>query len=337
MSDGRLEPRWPEPPPRPPAPLGARAWVVLRRLQAGGWLRPRRIGCLLLVFATLLVLPLWALGSCIQGTAAVFRNDPAPVPGSPFGTVAPTRSPSSGSPALDRITQRGKLIVAVRETPGLADRSPGARGYTGFDIALLDLIVRDLGGDPADTSIKPIPTATSGIGMLQRGEADLVLGGFEITAQRRTEVGIAGPYLVRPLRLAVPSDSPVTGVDSLGGGAVCAPANSPAAMTLADKLGGKLITRANLAACAGLLGHTVQAIAGEQTALQALPATATGRVQIVGEALGTTEYGIGLPPGDGVLRDRVTTVLRTAINNGTWARLYAEHLGTPVPDPPALR
>ncbi|MDQ3885635.1 MAG: transporter substrate-binding domain-containing protein, partial [Actinomycetota bacterium] len=50
----------------------------------------------------------------------------------------------------------------------------------------------------------------------------------------------------------------------------------------------------------------------------------------------STRYGIGLPAGDDVLRHRVQTVLRTAIEDGTWKRLYAEHLGTPVPDPPPL-
>ncbi|MFN2495203.1 MAG: transporter substrate-binding domain-containing protein [Pseudonocardiaceae bacterium] len=336
MPDGQLQRRWPEP-PGSKAPPGARSWTVLRRLHAGGWLRPRRIGCLLLVFAALLIAPLWALGSCIQGTAAVFRNEPDPVSGSPFDTVIPTRPPSSGSPTIDRITQRGKPIVALQQVPGLADRSPGPRGYAGFDFALLDLIARDLGVDPAEVSVKPIPAATIGIGMLKRGEADFALGGFEITAQRRAEVGIAGPYLVRPLRLAVPADSPVRSLDSLGDGAVCAPADSPAATMLAVRLGHRLITRASLAACASLLGRAVEAIAGDQAALYALPALATGELQLVGEPLGTTEYGIGLPPGDDVLRERVTAVLRTAVNDGTWARLYAEHLGTPVPTPPAIR
>jgi ABC-type amino acid transport substrate-binding protein len=50
-----------------------------------------------------------------------------------------------------------------------------------------------------------------------------------------------------------------------------------------------------------------------------------------------TEYGFGLPPGDPLLRERVTAVLRHAIDDGTWARLYAKYLGTPVPSPPVVR
>jgi ABC-type amino acid transport substrate-binding protein len=50
-----------------------------------------------------------------------------------------------------------------------------------------------------------------------------------------------------------------------------------------------------------------------------------------------TEYGIGLPPGDPVIRQRVTAVLQQAVNDGTWARLYAQYLGTSVPTPPTPR
>jgi ABC-type amino acid transport substrate-binding protein len=206
---------------------------ILYVMRQRGWLRLRRIGCLLIV----VMATSWMLSRAVDGVTDRFRDHPAPVAGSPFDTVAPARPASSGSPTIDRITRRGKLIVAIEEKPGLAQRSPGSGGYTGFDIAMLDLIARDLGVDPARTSFKPL-TGGSREAALGRGEADLALGGYAITARRSAEVGIAGPYLV----------------------------------------------------------------------------------------LGSTEYGIGLPPGDPVLRERVTAVLRRAIDDGTWARRYAEDL-----------
>ncbi len=304
---------------------------MLRVLRRRGWLRPRRLGCLLVLLLMLGVAALWVLGQVVD----VFRDPPVPVAGSPFDTVAPQRPASSGSPTLDRITQRGKLIVAIQEAPGLAQRSPGSGDYTGFDVALLGLIARDLGVDPAVTSFKPL-AAGSREAAVGRGEADLVLGGYEITPQRRDEVGIAGPYLTRPLRLAVPANSPVTGLDSLGPGEVCAPAASPAAAALVAREV-RLQNRATLEACVKLLGGRVAAIAGDQATVAAVVAKASGTLRIVGEPLGSIEYGIGLPPGDQVLRERVTAVLRHAIDDGTWARLYAEYLGTPVPSPPMPR
>ncbi|HEX4103238.1 MAG: transporter substrate-binding domain-containing protein [Pseudonocardiaceae bacterium] len=221
---------------------------ILYLLRRRGWLRPRRIGCLLVLLLVLAVAALWVLGRAVDGITAPFRDHPVPVAGSPFDTVAPARPASSGSPAIDRIVGRGKIIVAIQEAPGLAQRSPSTGGYTGFDIAMLDLIAHDLGVDPTRTSFKPLASG-SREAALGRGEADLALGGYQITAAHSTKVDIAGPYLV----------------------------------------------------------------------------------------LGGTEYGIGLPPGDPVLRERVTAVLRRAIDDGTWARLYTEYLGTPVPRSPVPR
>ncbi|MBV9162921.1 MAG: transporter substrate-binding domain-containing protein [Pseudonocardiales bacterium] len=297
-----------------------------------GRLRPRRIGCLFILFV---IAALWVLGRAVGEVSALFSNHPAPVAGKPFDTVVPARPARSGSPTIDRIALRGKLIVAIQEAPGLAQRSPNSDDYTGFDVALLGLIARDLGVDPARTSFKPL-AASSREAALGRAEADLVLGGYEITAAHSAKVAIAGPYLVRPLRLAVPATSPVTGLNSLGSGEVCAPADSAAAAVLADR-GVGLQTQATLRACASLLGRRVEAIAGDQAAVAALLSQAPGTLRMIGEPLGTTEYGIGLPPDDPLLRERVTAVLRHAIDDGTWARLYAEYLGTPVPSPPVLR
>jgi ABC-type amino acid transport substrate-binding protein len=86
-----------------------------------------------------------------------------------------------------------------------------------------------------------------------------------------------------------------------------------------------------------LLGGRIGAVAGDQAAVAALLSRTPRTLRILPEPLGTTEYGVGLPPRDPVLHDRITAVLRRAIENGTWARLYAEYLGTPVPSPPTPR
>jgi glutamate transport system substrate-binding protein len=333
VPDGQLQPRWPEPPAEPKAPPGVQAWTVLRRLQAGGWLRPRRIGCLLLVLVLLLFAVLWVASFAINGMVAKFDPERKPVTGTANSTFTPP--PSSGSPTIDRITQRGWLIVGVDEAAGLAEGSPAGE-YTGFDVELARLVARDLGVDPAKTEFKELPVSLAEQRVGAGKEIQLVLGGYEVTAQRRAEGRVAGPHLVSPLRLAVPAGSPVTSLDSLGDGQVCAPEGSAAAAALADRVGKRLVTRRSLDACAQLLRGPVQAIAADQAALHALPALADGRLRLVGEPLGTAEYGFGLPSGDEVFRERINAVLRRAIADGTWARLYAEHLGTPVPAPPLI-
>jgi ABC-type amino acid transport substrate-binding protein len=214
MADrGALEPRpgpprWPDPPPEPSR--GSRALAVVRALRDGGWLRPRRIGCLLLVLLVLVWLALWALSSAVNSTIAVLDPPPPPITGNPLAPVAPTTPAGSGSYVLDRITQRGQLYVAIRnqDVPGVAERVRGAGTgsnntefghYTGFDLALLEHLAKDLGVDLADIRMKRV-SASFGESMLQpdRGEADLLLGGYEITPQRRAVVDVAGPYLTDP-------------------------------------------------------------------------------------------------------------------------------------------
>lgn len=335
MADrGPLAP-WPDPPPGWKASPGTRAWAVLRRLHAGGWLRPRRIGCLLLVLLTLLFSALWVIGSTVNQVTAAFG--PEPIRDNPIQPIAPPPAPaSSGSPTIDRVEQ-DRLYVAIQEVPQLAARTPGsATNYDGFDVAVAERIAAELGADPADTVFKPIPpsrrdAAVNGL------DADIAIGGYEITPQHRTGLDVVGPYLVSDLRLAVPADSPATGLDSLGAGEVCAPRDSSAAARLAGPLGERLVTRASLESCANLLGTKVSAIAGNDIALRALRASRSGTLRMVGEPLGTTQYGIGVPAGDEVLRERVTEVLQEIIGNGTWAELYAEYLGTPVPPAPRPR
>lgn len=333
MADRGLVP-WPDPPPGPKPSPGTRAWAVLRRLRAGGWLRPRRIGCLLVVFVILLITALWVFASAVNGITAMFRNDPDPVQGGPWPSVTPTSPPSSGPAPVDLIND-GKLIVAVPPGFGSGERSPGLGNYAAFDLAVLELVAHDLGANSVSTD-KRVPTNIRTYMLTgPTKQADLAL--FEITPQRRTEVDIVGPYLVSDLLLAVPADSPVTGLDSLGDGDVCARGDSPAAAALADRMGGRPEEKASLGDCANLLGTRVAAIAGDEIALRALPAVETGKLRMVGEPLGKTEYGIGVPTGDEVLRERITAVLRKAVDDGTWARLYEKYLGAPVPTPPTIR
>ncbi|MGH4021034.1 MAG: transporter substrate-binding domain-containing protein [Pseudonocardiaceae bacterium] len=330
MPDGQVQRAWPEPPPGSRPPPGARAWRAYRSLRRRGVLTARRLGCALLVLVAAVFTALLLVDRTVDAAYSWFREDP--VPGSPFDTRQPSVAPSSGSDRIDLINQRGRLIVAVREVPGLAERDATGEWF-GFDLALVDLIARDLGVEPERTAVKLLPAGYREDALTRR-EADLVVGGYQITDARRAEVDVAGPYLVSPQRLAVPTDSTMSGLDSLGDGRACAVEGSPAELELTDRLGERLETRSSLGQCAGLLGGRADAVAGDEILLDGLLAKDPGALKLVGASLGETRYGIGLPPGDPVLGDRIDAVLRRAVEDGTWARLYGRYLGTPVPDPP---
>src|SRR5262245_15509366 len=94
---------------------GSRVRSALRVMRRYNWLRPKRIGCM---FVVLVITAVWLVGLVNDGINALFG--PAPVAGNPFTPVTPAGPASSGSPTLDRIIKRGKLIVAIQEAPGLA-------------------------------------------------------------------------------------------------------------------------------------------------------------------------------------------------------------------------
>lgn len=312
---------------------GARLWRALRGLHRRGVLTVRRVGCGLLVLLVVVVAGLVLLDRTIDGVAALFGDEPDPVPGDTFDSVAPSTPASSGSESIDRITRRDRLIVGVQRVPGLVERDPQTREYSGFDIALSGLIARELGVDPADTAFKTLPGGYREA-VLATGEADLVLGGYAITEQRSADVGFAGPYLSSPQRLAVPAGGAGRD-DPLRDGTVCAVEDSPTALSLASRLGERLVTRGSLDSCAALLGNRVDALAGDELLLAGVLAE-DPELRLSGTPLGETRYGVGLAPGDDVLARRVREVVRTAVEDGTWARWYAEHIGTPVPEPPPL-
>lgn len=344
MPESQLQHPWPDPPPGPKGPRGTQVWTVLRTLRSGGWLRPRRIGCLLVVLVLLLYTAWWTLSSTVDGVTAMFSNDPGSITANPLEPVTPTNPPSTGPPGPD-LGPGGKLFVAVQGAPGLAEPDPDWAGpaldlgsYTGFGIALLGLLTQDLGVAPEDIDFKPADTRTA-VNMLTRGNANLALGGFAVTPQRGPEGGAVVPYLVSPLRLAVPQNSPVTGLDSLvGQDKVCAPRDSPIEEALAGRLSGRLETRASLGECKNRLSAGVAAIVGDEVALRGLPDIESGELRMLDDPpLGAIEYGIAVQPDDPVLRERVTAVLRTAIENDDWADLYTDYFGTPAPAPPTIR
>ncbi|HET9255408.1 MAG TPA: hypothetical protein VFO16_09430 [Pseudonocardiaceae bacterium] len=224
---------------------------------------------MLVVLVVLMYSTTWLAGWAFGGIASLlgYQSQPAPITGSPIpagtpaglvgsgasapsGPAARSDSPTIGSIFNHTMNHQGQLRVAIHESPGLAQlASSGSLRYTGFDIALLEVIAHGLGANPVLTTFKPSPDASSGETLLGTGDADLMIGDYKITALQKLDVSVAGPYLVR------------SGI----------------------------------------------------------------------------EYGIGLPARDPVFQERITEILRQAIKDGTWDRLYRQYFHDTPPAPPEPR
>ncbi len=125
----------------------------------------------------------------------------------------------TGSPTFDRMTQRGTVIIGVKnDQPGLGYLNPTTNRYEGFDIEISRLIAAKLGFDP-ETKIeyKAIPSAAREQAIIT-GQVDYYVGTYTINDARKEQISFAGPYFVAGQDLLVRSDdNSITGPDTLAG------------------------------------------------------------------------------------------------------------------------
>jgi glutamate transport system substrate-binding protein len=238
-----------------------------------------------------------------------------------------------GSPTFDKMTQRGKVIVGVKEDqPGLGLKDATTGKYSGFDIEIARLISAKLGFDPASKiEYKPIPSA-SREQAITNGDIDYYVGTYSITDKRKEQISFAGPYFIAGQDLLVrKDDTAITGPDSLMGKKVCSVTGSTPIQRVRDQ---KLTEDTNVvefqtySECVTKLDQgEVDAVTTDDAILKGYAAQEPDKFKVVGKTFSTEKYGIGLPKDDTALRNKVNDVLQEAIDGGEWQRIYDATLG----------
>jgi len=261
-------------------------------------------------------------------------------PGANFGPGPPpatSTTASSGSPTLDKIALRKRLVVSMpRDKPGLS--MPGPDGQlAGFDVEIAKIVAVGL-GLPADAvSFKPVPPTTVD-DALASGDVDLALGGLLTGTPGLQQTG---PYLDTTVDVLVPADSRASTVDDLASARVCAVANTGDADKLRARLPEVRVTEvAGPRQClTQLRANQAQAVVADDGVLRGLAATEPGTYRLLGAALAPQSYAIATPGADAVFRTKVTDILTAAATNGTWQAAYDATLapsGIPA-QPPTTR
>jgi ABC-type amino acid transport substrate-binding protein len=259
-------------------------------------------------------------------TSANFGPGPPPV----TSTTA-----TSGSPTLDKIKLRKRLIVSMpRDKPGLS--MPGPDGHVaGFDVEIARIIARGLDLPPDAVTFKPLPPNTVAPA-LASGDADLAFGGLVIGTPG---LELAGPYLATTVDVLVPAGSPVTRVNGLDAARVCAISGTgDAAKLRATVPGAKIIEAAGARQCLlQLRASQVQGIVADDGVLRGLAAAEPGAYRLLGAGLASQGYGVGQPTGDGILHAKITEILAGAGADGSWQTAYDTTLApSGVPATPPL-
>ncbi|HET8641031.1 MAG TPA: transporter substrate-binding domain-containing protein, partial [Pseudonocardiaceae bacterium] len=261
-------------------------------------------------------------------------------PGANFGPGPPpatSTTATSGSPTLDKIALRKRLVVSMpRDKPGLS--LPGPDGQlTGFDVEIARLVAAGL-GLPADAvSFKPVPPSTVD-DALASGDVDLAFGGLLTGTPGLEQVG---PYLNTSVDVLVPAGSPVTTVDQLAGARVCAISATGDADKLRARAPDVRVTEvAGARQClTQLRASQAGAIVADDGVLRGLAAADPDAYRLLGAALANQSYSTGVPGGDEVFAAKITEILADAAAGGAWQDAYDLTLGASgvTASPPAPR
>ncbi|MDQ3760307.1 MAG: glutamate ABC transporter substrate-binding protein [Actinomycetota bacterium] len=247
-----------------------------------------------------------------------------------------------GSPTFDRMTQRGTVIIGVKnDQPGLGYLNPTTNAYEGFDIEIARLIAAKLGFDPqTKIEYRAIPSAAREQAIIN-GQVDYYVGTYTINEARKQQISFAGPYFIAGQDLLVEADdNSITGPETLKGKRVCsATGSTPIQRVREQDLTDRIVEFQNYSQCVDqLLAGQVDAVTTDDAILKGYAAQDPQRLKVVGKPFSQEPYGVGLPLADDALRAKVNDILEAAVQDGTWKQIYDGTLGTSGSDatPPAV-
>lgn len=274
------------------------------------------------------VLALTACGK--QGSPA----DEAGLPGG--GTQLPTYTLAQnvdvpGSATFARINSKGGLTIGVKDDqPGLGQKDPTTGKYTGFDIEIAKLVAAGLGYDESKIAYKTVDSGARETA-IANGDVDYYVGTYTINDKRKQQVSFAGPYFQAGQDLLVRTDdNSITGPDTLKGKKVCSVTGSTPIQRVRDQ---GLTEPANIvefqkySQCVDKLAtRDVDAVTTDDAILKGYAAQ-DNSFKVVGKPFSQEPYGIGLSKDDSALRNKIDDILQTALDDGTWKKIYDATLG----------
>ncbi|PPI20959.1 glutamate ABC transporter substrate-binding protein [Rathayibacter sp. AY1B5] len=240
----------------------------------------------------------------------------------------------TGSTRLAEIRGRGTLRVGVSaDTLLMSARNPITGSIEGFDVDIAREVARAiLGTDSIDyvviTSAQRLPALTGGDGAPQ---VDMVARTLTMTCDRWSSIAFSSEYYDAGLKVLVsddPDGAPVTGIGDLDGEKVCAPSSTTTLSRLQnDYPQVEAVEAATHSQCLALFqAGEVDAIAGDDTILAGFVAQ-DPYAKVVGDALSSEPYGLGLPADDPDFVRFVNAALESIRSDGRWQSIYERWLG----------
>ena len=271
----------------------------------------------------------------LAGTLALAGCGKEGAPGSTGPVVSEPAAANvqvAGSPTFDKITQRGRVVIGVKDDqPGLGFKDATTGEFSGFDVEIARLVAAQLGLGADKIDFKTIPSAARE-DAISRGDVDYYVGTYTINDKRKGQVSFAGPYFVAGQGLLVRKDeAAITGKDTLKGKKVCSATGSTPIQRVRDQgltEPGNIVEFQNYSQCVDqLLANQVDAVTTDDAILKGYAAQQPEKLKVVGDVFSTEPYGIGLNKDDSALRNKINDILQASLDDGTWQKIYDGTLG----------
>lgn len=280
----------------------------------------------------LVLLPILALAVALAGCG---KEGDTTGTGSGGGGAGTTVAPVAdvvveGSATFDAMTDRGKVIIGVKEDqPNLGYKDPTTGAYSGFDIEMARLIAAKLGFSPDQIEFQAIQSANREQAIIN-GDIDFYVGTYSITDKRKEQIGFAGPYFIAGQDLLVAKDdTTITGPDTLAGKRVCSVTGSTPIQKIKDEHPeAQVVEFEKYSQCVdALLNGQADAVTTDDAILLGYAAQQPDELKVVGETFSTEKYGVGVAKEDTAFREKVNEILEAAVADGEWQAIYDETLG----------
>lgn len=270
-------------------------------------------------------------------SAAPTVAPPAPAPTCDASTALRSYAPESTLPGpnalpsgstMAKIRARGRLIAGVSaDTYLLASRNPFNGQIEGFDIDMVKAVTKAIFGNENRYQLRVI-TAADRLPVLQHNQVDIVVRNMTINCTRWKDIAFSAEYYGSGQKILVRRGSDITGLGSLAGHKVCAPAGTSSFDNLRRLApDATAVSAANHTGC--LLKFQqgeVDAITGDDTVLAGLASQDPYAVVLKGRPFTAEPYGIGVNKDHVDLVRFINGVLEKARSDGSWERSYSTWL-----------
>jgi polar amino acid transport system substrate-binding protein len=266
---------------------------------------------------------------------------PAPDCGNPvasFAPLDPMPEPGAMPPAsyMAEIQRRGRLIAGVSaDTLLFGYFNPLSGKLEGFDIDLIRQVSQAIFGDPNRVDYKVL-TYAQRIPALIDGSVDIVADVMTVNCERWAQISFSSQYFDAGQKILVGKDSPVTDISQLNGKRICAARGSTNIDNLKNYPDVIVVPVDDISDCMVLFQEgSVDSVTGDDTVLAGFVAQ-DPYAKIVGAALTSEPYGLGVAKSHPEFVQFVNGVLEDLRVNGTWTQMYRTWLRPTgaVPAPP---